>query len=195
MKESIKVLIVEDDDDFAYLLQKELGRQERIVLVGICREKEEAITQTEALRPDIVLMDLHLGSSYSDGIEASRRIRIATEAKVLILTALGADEIIREAAGRSFASGYIFKDQMPLLIENIYAAADRVTGQERILAQASLSCLSAAEKTVFYMMLGREERLRSSKKTIANQKTQILKKLGLDNVNELRHVFRCYIGE
>ena len=93
MKESIKVLIVEDDDDFAYLLQKELGRQERIVLVGICREKEEAITQTEALRPDIVLMDLHLGSSYSDGIEASRRIRIATEAKVLILTALGADEI------------------------------------------------------------------------------------------------------
>ena len=75
MKESIKVLIVEDDDDFAYLLQKELGRQERIVLVGICREKEEAITQTEALRPDIVLMDLHLGSSYSDGIEASRRIR------------------------------------------------------------------------------------------------------------------------
>ena len=110
MKESIKVLIVEDDDDFAYLLQKELGRQERIVLVGICREKEEAITQTEALRPDIVLMDLHLGSSYSDGIEASRRIRIATDAKVLILTALGADEIIREAAGRSFASGYISKE-------------------------------------------------------------------------------------
>ena len=195
MKESIKVLIVEDDDDFAYLLQKELGRQERIVLVGICREKEEAIPQTETLRPDIVLMDLHLGSSYSDGIEASRRIRIATDAKVLILTALGADEIIRKAAGRSFASGYIFKDQMPLLIENIYAAADRVTGQEKILAQASLSCLSAAEKTVFYMMLGREERLRSSKKTIANQKTQILKKLGLDNVNELRHVFRFYIGE
>ena len=35
MKESIKVLIVEDDDDFAYILQKELGRQERIVLVGL----------------------------------------------------------------------------------------------------------------------------------------------------------------
>lgn len=195
MKESIKIMIVEDDTDFAFLLQKELDRQERIIIAGVCREKEEAVSRAQAVRPDIVLMDLHLGSSYTDGIEASRRIRITTDAKVLILTALGSENVIREAAVRSFASGYIFKDQMPLLIENIYAAAERVTGQERILAQAALSCLSAAEKTVFYMMLGREEHLRSSKKTIANQKTQILKKLGLDNVNELRHVFRFYIGE
>ena len=195
MKESIKVLIVEDDADFAYLLKKELDRQERIVTAGVCRDREEAVTQAVLLAPDIVLMDLYLESSYMDGIEASRRIRIATDAKVLILTALASDEAIREAAGRSFASGYIFKDQMPLLVENIYAAADGVTGQERILAQAALSCLSAAEKTVFYMMLGREEHLRSSKKTIANQKTQILKKLGLENINELRHVFRFYIGD
>lgn len=35
--------------------------------------------------------------------------------------------------------------------------------------------------TVFQMMLGKDVPLRSAPKTIANQKTRALKKLGLDN--------------
>lgn len=194
MRERIKVLVVEDDVDFAYLLVKELKKQEHIVVSGVCGNRKEALEKAVALEPDIVLMDLYLESSYTDGIEASRAIRVSTNAKVLILTAFESEDVVWEAARKSFACGYIFKNQLSLLVENIYAAAEGVTGQERIITQSALSCLSDAERSVFYMLLGREEHLRSSKKTIANQKTQILKKLGLDNVNDLKHIFHMYAG-
>ena len=91
---------------------------------------------------------------------------------------------------QSFASGYIMKDQLSLLVENIYALAEGMTGQERILLQAALSCLTPAERAVFDILMGEEDRSHSSTKTIANQKTQVLKKLKLDNKKELQHIFR-----
>ena len=55
-----------------------------------------------------------------------------------------------------------------------------------------LSDLSYAERTVFDMMMGKKIELFSSPKTIANQKTTILKKLGLHSQWELNMVFGDY---
>ena len=100
-------------------------------------------------QPDIVLMDLNLGVSNMDGILLSREIRIQTDAKVLILTALDTPDMIFKAAEEAFASGYIFKSQMSFLVENIRATAEGHTAQEYLIASAALSCLSEAEKAVF----------------------------------------------
>ena len=43
-----------------------------------------------------------------------------------------------------------------------------------------------------FMMLGEDVLLRSSEKTIANQQTSILKKLGLSSKKELCHIFSVY---
>ncbi len=189
MKKIIKIQIVENDQDYAWLLREELEQHERLEIVGVCPDGDCAVETACRLRPDIVLMDLHLGSSYEEGIRASKEIRIRTDAKVLILTALYSREILENVLAQSFASGYIMKDQLPLLVENIYALAEGRTGQERILLQSALACLTAAERSVFDIMMGEENRCRSSTKTIANQKTQVLKKLKLDNKKDLQHVF------
>jgi DNA-binding CsgD family transcriptional regulator len=48
-----------------------------------------------------------------------------------------------------------------------------------------LEDLSVAEKSVLELIIGKNIEIRSANKTISNQKTSILKKLGLKNANEL----------
>ena len=141
-------------------------------------------------------MDLNLGSSDKDGILISREIRILTDAKVLILTSLDSPEMVLKAAREAFASGYIFKNQPNLLVENILALAGAggYTAQEYLIASMALSCLTEAEMSVFQMLMGKDIQLQSSTKTIANQKTRILRKLGLDSQKDLMHIFRLFRG-
>ena len=43
MEQIIKILIVENDKDFAWLLQNELGLHERLTVVGVSGSSEEAV--------------------------------------------------------------------------------------------------------------------------------------------------------
>ena len=47
---------------------------------------------------------------------------------------------------------------------------------------------------MFYSLLGRDVALHSSTKTIANQQTSVLRKLGLQDKQTLRHIFSAYMG-
>lgn len=190
--ENIRVFIVEDDKDFIFLIEKMMNKQPEITVVGSCSRKEEAVQMVCRLRPQIVIMDLNLGISAADGIRISREIRLLTNAKVLILTSLDSPEIVLKAAKEAFASGYIFKNQPNLLVENILALAKGYTAQEYLIASMALSSLTEAEMGVFQMLMGKDIKLQSSPKTIANQKTKILKKLGLESQKELLHIFKLF---
>lgn len=191
-KQSIRVLIVEDDGDFAFLIEKLLRKQEDIQIAGHCAEQGEVMKRVLETEPDVVLMDLNLGKSSADGISLSREIRIQTNAKVLILTAANTPDMIMRAAREAFASGYVFKNQFSLLVENIRAVAKEYTAQEYLIASSALSVLSDAEMAVFQIMMGKENDFHSSAKTLANQKGRIIKKLGLKNQKELIHIFRMF---
>lgn len=192
MTENVRVFIVEDDKDFIFLIKKMLEKQPEIEVIGSCSKKEEAVHMACALRPQIVIMDLNLGVSEADGIRISREIRLLTDAKVLILTSLDSPDIVLRAAKEAFASGYIFKNQPNLLVENILALARGYTAQEYLIASMALSGLTEAEMGVFQMLMGKDIKLQSSPKTIANQKTKILKKLGLESQRELMHIFKLF---
>lgn len=191
--EQIRILIVEDDEDFVFLICSTLEKNPDMEVCGVCLGSGEAVDEALQLSPDIVLMDLNLSGSL-DGIEAARKIRLATDARVIILTSLDDPDIITKAAARSFASGYVLKSQFSLLSETIRATAGGFTPQEHFIQTLILGALSPAERTVFDMMLGKKIELQSSPKTLANQKGSILHKLGLRSQQELEHIFhggRC----
>ena len=96
------------------------------------------------------------------------------------------------AAKEAFASGYIFKNQPNLLVENILALAKGYTAQEYLIASMAISGLTEAEMGVFQLLMGKNIQLQSSPKTIANQKTKILRKLGLESQKDLMHLFRLF---
>jgi DNA-binding NarL/FixJ family response regulator len=112
------VLVVDDHALFAEALMLTLAIDERIEVVGSASSGAEAIALTAALRPDVVLMDVHMPNV--DGIEATRRIRsIAPCPEVMILTGETSAETKRYALAAG-ASRYVTKDTPArLLIEAV----------------------------------------------------------------------------
>jgi DNA-binding NarL/FixJ family response regulator len=182
----IKLLIVEDDEDFAYLIKKNIEKDESIEISGIAGNPQDAVMLASEKLPDIVLMDLNLSISEFDGVEVAKDIRIQTGAKIIILTSLESPEIVEYAVKKSFASDYLFKSQFSVLCETIHHVAKGTTPHQILIRKLILEDLSEAEKGVLDLIVGRDVGIRSSNKTIANQKTSILKKLGLKNTNDLK---------
>lgn len=190
----IQILLIEDDKDFVYLIKRMIEHEADMEFCTYAETSLAGIELASSLEPDIVLADLNLTGSRLDGIEAARQIRIRTNAKVLLLTSIEDPATIIRASKQSFASGYIFKSQCQSLCRQIRETYCGSTVQELFIRELILQDLSAAEKTVFDMITGKKVQILSSEKTIANQKTNILKKLGLKNQKELLHIFGDAIG-
>lgn len=186
----ITVLIVEDDEDFSYLIREQLTGREDLEVVGCARDRQGALELAKALEPEVVLMDLSLSGGQLDGVEAARDIRIATSSKVVILTVYEDPQVVLEASRRAFASGYVFKSQFALIPETVRATARGTTPQEWMILSLILDQISPAERAVLDYILGRTPEPVSSPKTMANQKTSLLRKLGLHSQRELLQVFR-----
>ncbi|MDF2589884.1 MAG: DNA-binding response regulator [Anaerocolumna sp.] len=190
MQPKIKVILVENDLDFVYLFRKKLSLDPDISFLGHATNKEDAIVLAIEVKPDIVLMDLNLTADELDGIDASKEIRLATKAKVIILSSYDNFDTVIQASIKSFASGYLFKSQLDQVIPTIKLLAKGHTPHEYMIKSLLINQLTNAEKSILDNMLGNEDYIPSSGKTIANQKTNIFRKLGVKNKKELIHLFR-----
>lgn len=81
-----RILFVEDDLDYRYLIERELEKEKDFELCAACSDGETAVQAALLHQPDIVLMDLSLGNSALNGAEAAREIRLQTDSRVIILT-------------------------------------------------------------------------------------------------------------
>lgn len=125
---AIRILLVDDHAVVRQGLRFFLGTQPDLEIVGEARDGREALEQVEALRPDVVLMDLVLPEV--DGIEATRRIRQQYPGvKIIVLTSFSdRDRIV--PAMQAGADGYLLKDVSP--DELARAIHDVVRGQVQL---------------------------------------------------------------
>src|ERR671922_2433085 len=99
-----RVLVVEDDEEIAQVLQRSLRLEG--YEVRIAGDGEEALDQSAAFNPDLVILDL--GLPKLDGIEVARRLRLADDVPILMLTARDALEARVEGLD-SGADDYLVK--------------------------------------------------------------------------------------
>ena len=119
--EKIRLLIVDDQVLFLESLSTFLRNYaEDIEVVGLARNGRQALEKAAALRPDIVLMDVHM--PVMDGVEATGRlIESQPGVRILILSTYDEDEYVRKALKQG-AAGYLLKDISPTeLIASIRA--------------------------------------------------------------------------
>ena len=104
----IRVLLVDDQPLLRTGFALVLGSEPDLEVVGEASDGAVALTQVQALRPDVVLMDIRM--PRMDGIEATRRLTAAGPLpRVLVLTTFDHDEYVVEAL-RAGASGFLLKD-------------------------------------------------------------------------------------
>jgi DNA-binding NarL/FixJ family response regulator len=122
--QKVRVLIADDHRLFAEALEAILSADDRLAVAGYARDGKEAVTLTEELDPDVVLMDISMPGM--DGLGATREIRRKNlRAQVLMLTGSNSrtDVDRSRAAG---AAGYVTKDRIAAeLIDAIVEIATR----------------------------------------------------------------------
>lgn len=107
----IKVLLAEDHTLVRKGLRALLDEAEEIEVVAEASDGREAVVKVEAVRPDVVLMDISM--PLLSGLEATRQIcERFPDASVLILTVHSNEEYILQAL-RAGAVGYLLKEAAP----------------------------------------------------------------------------------
>lgn len=155
MAGSIKVMIVDDHAVVRSGLSAFLMASEDLELVGEASSGAEAVRKVQALRPDVILMDLVMPEM--DGAAATRAIRqVAPNVQVIALTSFKEDELVQGAL-QAGAIGYLLKNvSAEQLSEAIRAAR---AGRPTLAPEAAQALIHSATrpKTPGYDLTEREK--------------------------------------
>ena len=73
---AIRVLLADDDGDYAASLGRLIDEQPELTVVGVARDGLETVRLAEELEPDAVVVDLHMPRLH--GVEVSSRSAAST---------------------------------------------------------------------------------------------------------------------
>jgi len=118
----VTILIVDDHEIVRRGVRATLDTVSDIKVVGEASSGEQAVAMTQAIAPDVVLMDLIMPGM--DGLEATRQIKkLSPRTQIVVLTSYDQDEYIFPAL-QAGATSYTLKDmKMDSLADAIRKAA------------------------------------------------------------------------
>lgn len=197
----MRVLLVDDHTLFRKGLVGILEKDKEFQVVGEAENGAEAINKAKELRPDLVVMDIHMPGT--NGIDATRRIReLLPSSKVVILTVSEKDKDLFEAI-KAGAHGYLLKtlepDELCSMLRGVFegeAPISRLTaskilsefaGQVTKRSENAEDELSVREKDVLQLLatgLTNKEigkKLAMAENTVKSHLKNILNKLHLQN--------------
>jgi DNA-binding NarL/FixJ family response regulator len=104
---SIRVLVVEDSEEFRKFICSTLGEEPELQIVGEDSDGLQAVQRVGQLQPDLILLDIGLPSM--NGIAAARRIReLSPKSKILFVSQESSVDFVQEALALG-ALGYVVK--------------------------------------------------------------------------------------
>jgi len=185
----IKVAIIEDDVHWLKGIKSYISKNDDMEVVGCATTKEDAINIAKSVHTDVILMDINLNGNECDGIYALADILEFKKVKVIMITSISDEAVIRNA----FVSGavsYIKKENFEDLTTQIRRCMDDTNPIEVLLKEfkilsreIQLKELSTCERQIFeYLEQGYSHKKieavsLKSPNTIKSQIRSILQKL------------------
>ena len=124
-KKPIRLLVVDDHGIVRKGICALLAQVKDMLVIGEASDGQTALSQAEALKPDVILMDLVM--PRMDGVEAIRQVLARQpEIRIIALTSFVADDKVFPAI-KAGALGYLLKDSEP---EDLIATIRRVYAGE-----------------------------------------------------------------
>jgi len=131
----VRVLVVDDQQLIRDGIASMLDVQDGVVVVGTAKNGQDAIDQAMSLKPDIVLMDIHM--PIMDGIAATEKMCLQLpDSQVVMLTTFDDESYIIRSL-QAGACGYLLKDipvhdlarAVKLAHAGVYQLAPEVAGK------------------------------------------------------------------
>jgi DNA-binding NarL/FixJ family response regulator len=201
-----KVLVVDDHPIVREGLAQMINREPDLSVCGDASHMQKAVQLMEALKPDILLVDISLDGP--DGLELLKHIRAQDPGLPVLILSMHDESIYAERALRAGANGYIMKQEAT---DNVLDALRRILNREvyvsprianKMLQQfvgttgaerghSSVDDLSDRELEVLRLIGAGHgtrqiaEQLHLSVKTVETYQAHLKEKLGLRNSREL----------
>ncbi|MFN0105648.1 MAG: response regulator [Bryobacteraceae bacterium] len=201
MSKRIRILLADDHAVVRQGFRMILGAQTDMEIIGEAGNGREAVSMSEKLHPDVVVMDVAMPEL--NGIEATRRImETAPHTRVLALSMHKDSVYVREIL-RAGARGYLLKDSIDVdLLAAVRAVAkgegylspavsDAVLSDYRKHVTDPLDLLSSREREVLQLIAeGKTNKeiatlLNLSVYTVDAHRGRIMEKLNLHSTSEL----------
>lgn len=197
-----KVLIVDDNIQYAEMIANYLRSKEDIEVLGVAYDGFQCIEQLRQETPDILLLDMMM--KKMDGIGVLERIRhMHHQPKVIMLTAL-ADERMVERALLKGAVDYLLKPfDLDCLYERIVDIGrsdySYVIEQDKYKYSHSMCDMMVAEPNVAYQNGSKIGRIEKRRKPIEVEITTLLHDMGVPThvkgYQYLREALLCTLAD
>ncbi len=121
--DTIKVLLVDDHEGFINAALRHFRKVRWLQVIGTAANGLEAIERSEALRPDVVLMDLAMPEM--GGLQAARLIKAQDDPPYIVIASHFDDAEHREHATRAGADNFVSKlsyiQEVMQILESLHA--------------------------------------------------------------------------
>src|SRR6202035_4620676 len=102
----LRCVMVDDDEAFLHVARATLERG-GMTVAGVAHSGAEAVERVQALRPDVVLVDIRLGEE--SGFEVARQLAGNGQAAPLIMISTHEEEDYADLIAESPAAGFVAK--------------------------------------------------------------------------------------
>lgn len=206
---SCNVIIIDDHPLFSRGLSQLIETQHDFKVIGLAKDRNEALNLLNSSTPDLAIVDLNLGQE--DGLELIKDINILQPSTKVLVISMHDERFYAERALKAGAKGYIMKQEAETQVINaiqtvtkgdIYLSENekaRIKDLDKQQTESAdkfdtINTLSDRQLQIFTLIgkgLGTVEiasKLNLSIKTIDTHKENIKAKLHCTSSNELRQM-------
>lgn len=98
---------MDDNEQWRHLFGSMLGKGPQFRVIGEASDGLQAVQKVEAMRPDLILLDI--GLPTLNGVEAARRMRIISPTSRILFVSENRSVDIAQEALSTGAAGYVIK--------------------------------------------------------------------------------------